>query len=355
MEKSPTDSRRREPPVPPSKTKTRSAGATPFWIVFLPFAFGHYVSFFYRSVNAVLAPPLTAALHLSATQLGLLSSTYFLAFALAQLPVGLALDRYGPRRVQRVLLCVAAIGALLFAHGRSVAALCMARALIGLGVSACFMGAIKAVSYWVEPRRLPSIHSYLIAVGGCGAMSATLPVETLLYAIGWRGLFVVLALATLTAAGIIHCCAPREPAPDTARASTAARPTLRSLLDVYRHPAFRRTTALLLMPHAVAFGLQGLWIGQWLRDAGGLSDDAVAKLLCVGMAAIVVGSLSVGALTEWAGRFGIEPLDVGGIGTALFVLVQVLAMSGAVPLMPALSVAFTLCGTVAGLEYTIVA
>ncbi|PQV54841.1 nitrate/nitrite transporter [Paraburkholderia sp. BL21I4N1] len=335
-----------------SNTEARFSTAALYATVFLPFAFGHYVSFVFRAINAVLAPYLVESLQLSAAQLGLLSSAYFVSFGLAQLPVGLALDRYGPRRVQLVLLGVAALGSLLFAAGNGFGALFIARILTGLGLSACFMGSIKALSYWVDTPKLPSIHGYLLAVGGLGAMSATLPVELALQYLNWRALFVVLAGVTLVPALVIYFVTPHEPLVDR----ITRWPSLRSLLEVYRDRAFRRTISLLLPAHAVAFGLQGLWMGQWLQDVGGLSERHAATLLFIGMGAIVVGSLSIGNITEWAGRrFGMKPLDVAGIGVGLFITVQVLAVLNIVPLIPVITVAFTLIGTIAGLEYTIVA
>lgn len=334
-----------------STDKTGYTFAAMFGLVFLPFAFGHYVSYIFRSINAVLAPYLIATIPLSAVQLGLLSGAYFLSFSLAQLPVGLALDRYGPKRVQLMLLGIAAAGSFLFAQGNSFGSLFLARILIGLGLSACFMSSIKAMSYWVESRRLPSVHGYLLAVGGFGAMSSTLPVSWALGLISWRTLFILLAAATVAVALLILVLVPKDPI----QHRVAQWPSFRSLLDVYRDRSFRRTISLLLAPHTVAFGLQGLWIGQWLHDVGGLSNNETARILFIGMGAIIVGSLSVGKITECAGRYGIKPIDVGGIGVALFVAIQVLAMLNFVPLLPALSITFTLVGTIAALDYTIVA
>jgi MFS family permease len=335
-----------------SETQGRLGTATLYMTVFLPFAFGHYVSFVFRSINAVLAPYLVDALQLSAAQLGLLSSAYFVSFGLAQLPVGMALDRFGPRRVQLTLLGAASAGSLLFAGGNSFGSLFAARVLTGIGLSACFMGTIKALSYWVEPRRLPSIHGYLLAVGGLGAMSATLPVELALRYLTWRTLFVVLAAVTVIPALAIRFFTP----PDPHVHRVARWPTLGSLMEVYRDPAFRRTISLLLPAHAVAFGLQGLWMGQWMQDVGGIGTRETAALLFVGMGAIVVGSLSLGNITEWAGRrFGAKPIDVAGVGVGLFLVVQLLAVLNVVAWIPALTVAFTLIGTIGGLEYTIVA
>lgn len=320
--------------------------------VFLPFALGHYMSFIFRTINAVLTPYLVASLQLGASQLGLLSSAYFVAFGVAQLPVGVALDRYGPRRVQLALLGVAALGSLLFAAGDGFATLFIARVLTGLGLSACFMGSIKVLSHWVPSSRLPSIHGYLLAVGGLGAMSSTLPVALALQHIDWRTLFVVLAGFTLLPALAIGLLTP----PDPVAHRISRLPSLRALFEVYRDPAFRRTIGLLLPSHAVSFGLQGLWMGQWLQDVGGFGAKSAAAFLLIGMGAIVVGSLSLGNLTEWAGRrYGMKPLDVAGCGIGLFLAVQALMIFNMPVSVPLLSVCFTLFGTVAGLEYTIVA
>ena len=156
------------------RTAPRLSGVAVFFYVFLPFALGHYLSSLLRNVNAVLAPNLVGSLSLGTAELGLLTSAFFFSFALVQLPVGIALDRYGPRMVQLVLMLVAALGALLFATGTSFAQLVVARAVIGLGLGGCFMSAVKAISTWISPAKLPSVHGYLIAVGGLGAASATL-------------------------------------------------------------------------------------------------------------------------------------------------------------------------------------
>ena len=83
--------------------------------VFLPFVFGYYIAYLFRTINAVMAAPLATELGLGADDLGLLTSVYFLTFAAAQIPIGMLLDRYGPRRVQSALLLVAAVGSAMFA------------------------------------------------------------------------------------------------------------------------------------------------------------------------------------------------------------------------------------------------
>lgn len=324
-------------------------GPKVFLYVFLPFALGHYLSSLLRNVNAVLAPELMAALSLTAGQLGLLTSAFFLSFALVQLPVGIALDRYGPRKVQLVLLMVAALGALMFARGTSFAELVAARALMGVGLGGCFMSAVKAISASISPAKLPSVQGYMIAVGGLGAATGTMPVRMALDYTDWRGLFTALGAVAVCIAVLIWLLAPR------AAPFSRAAPSMQSVFVVYRDSAFRRTASLMLMPHAVFFGIQGLWMGRWLTDVGHYPHGAVAYLLYLSMAAVIFGAIAVGMLTEWSGRLGIKPLDVGAIGVGLFLLVQAAIVLNYPPSFALLSVMFTLIGTITGIEYAIVA
>ena len=247
----------------------RLSGVAVFLYVFLPFALGHYLSSLLRNVNAVLASHLVGELALTPGQLGLLTSAFFLAFALVQLPVGIVLDRHGPRRVQLAMLLLAACGALLFARGTGFAQLLVARAVMGCGLGGCFMAAVKAVSTWVAPSRLPSVHGYLIAVGGLGAATATTPVRAALEYTDWRGLFVIFGGLVACTGLLIALLTPRTDSPAARRG-----PLPQALREVWRTPGFRSAISLVLAPHAVFFGVQGLWIGRWLSDVARFPEAA---------------------------------------------------------------------------------
>src|SRR4051812_36176382 len=153
----------------------RSLPVNPLVVVFAPFAGGYFLSFFFRNVNAIISRDLAREFSLTPADLGFLTSMYLLAFAAFQLPLGVLLDRYGPRRVVAALLCSAATGALVFGLARDMATLSIGRALIGLGVSAGLMGAIKAFTLWFPLSRLASLNGVYLGVGGLGALAATAP------------------------------------------------------------------------------------------------------------------------------------------------------------------------------------
>ena len=115
-----------------------------FFTAFLPFSLGYFLSFLFRSLNAVVAPALRGELGLDDAAIGLVTSMYLAAFTLAQLPAGVALDRFGPRRVAPVMLLVTALGSVIFALGDGVFVLSVGRALIGLGLSVALMCGFKA-------------------------------------------------------------------------------------------------------------------------------------------------------------------------------------------------------------------
>ena len=169
----------------------------PILLVVIPFGLGYYLSYLYRTVNIVIAKPLAMDLSLTAADLGFLTSVYFFVFALFQTPLGILLDKYGPKNVQVVLLIFAAVGALLFATSTSFLVLSLARGIIGLGVSGCLMAAIKANVNWFPKERLSLVNGWTATFGTLGALSGTIPVEVLYDEFGWRRIFIILSIISL--------------------------------------------------------------------------------------------------------------------------------------------------------------
>ena len=297
--------------------------------VFLPFAFGYFLSYIYRVINAVLAPDLVGELGLDASLLGLLTSVYFLTFAAFQLPLGILLDRYGPRRIEAALLVAAAVGAFLFATAESATHLVLARALIGFGVSACLMGAFKAYVVWFPKERLPMINGWQMAAGGFGALVGTAPVEMALGVTDWRGVFYGAAALTLLAAAILFFAVPEK---EGAHPETTLKDQMRGVADVFTHPLFWRVAPITVLSQAAFLSVQGLWSGPWLRDVAGLSRAEAANDLFWVAAAMIAGFLVMGTLAERLSRVGVRPVTVALWGMAAFMVVMA-ALALEVPLM----------------------
>ncbi len=285
------------------------------FLVFLPFAAGYFLSYFFRSTNAVIAPQLISEVGLNAGDLGLLTAMYFLTFAACQLPLGVLLDRYGPRRVQAGLLLFAVAGALVFSAGDRIEILAMGRALIGFGVAGCLMATVKAGTEWFEARHWPIVNGCALAVGGLGAMSATTPLEATLGVMDWRGVFLLLAAATLAVSLIIFVTVP-EPG-----AARTAQPLVRAFRDIgriYGDAGFWRLAPLTVTSMAANLAIQGLWAGPWLQDVADLGRDAVAHYLLILALALTGGSVVLGVLASWLERFGVPLLVFVGACTLVF-------------------------------------
>ena len=292
--------------------------------LFLPFAAGYFLSYLLRNVNAVIAPELTRELGVSAADLGLLTSAYLLAISAFQLPLGVLLDRYGPRRVESALLLVAAAGSAWFAMGTSLAELALARAAIGLGVCACLMAAFKAFSVWYPVERLPSLNAAVMVAGGLGALAATTPLAWAVPVFGWRGLFLVLAGLTVLAALVIFTT-PEKPV-QAAGATLVSQ--LREMLGVLRSRAFWRYPAMTATGLGGFVALQGLWAVPWLMEVGGQTREVAAFHMLLTTLAMVAGFLGTALFIGPLRRRGVRPGQVMAIGNALGLLVMLALWQG---------------------------
>lgn len=286
--------------------------------VFLPFAAGFYLSYLFRNINAVIADSITTELGLDAGQFGLLTSVYFLTFAAAQLPVGILLDRYGPRRVQSGLFVIAAAGAALFALSESFLLLVLSRALIGLGVAAALAAGLKAIVLWFPKERLPLANGWMVMLGALGAVTATTPVEALLASTGWRELFLYLAALTALCALVVYLVVPDAPSVQRAVDQEMA-PGLRA---VFTDRRFWRLAPLSATSIGTAWALQGLWAAGWLTDVERFDRPALVRHLLVMAVALCVGALLIGWAADRLRSRGISLRMLLGCLAALFIAAQ---------------------------------
>ena len=301
--------------------------------VFIPFSLGYYFSYLIRNVNAIIAPDLISDLGLDASSLGLLTSAYFISFALVQLPMGIFLDRYGPRRVEATLLLFAATGSLIFSLSESLPSLIFGRTLIGLGVASCLMAAFKANTEWFRAERLPLANGCVLAMGGLGAMTATAPIEALLGYTDWRGVFAGFALLALFISGVIYIVVPRRGERNIQVESF--REQLMGVRHVLSSRQFWRVAPACAAVQAGYLAVQGLWVGPWLQDVAKLSRVDIAEHLFVLAISVIAGFFVLGSVTERFGRRGVSNLTVAQGSLYLFLASQFMIILQ-VPLAPML-------------------
>ncbi len=305
------------------------------------------MSYVYRMVNAVLAPTLAQEFGLSAGGLGLLSSVYFFAFAVVQLPFGLLLDRFGPRKVNAILLLVAAAGGAWFAHAESAGAAIAARALIGVGVSVCLMASFTAFVLWYPPERIATMNGIAFSAGAVGAMTATVPLEMLLRVWPWRDAFMLIVAATLAVSLVLWLWVPEKSVPRRGD----WREQTRGLRGLLADPAFLRIAICLGLSQFAAVALQTLWIATWLRDVAGYSQAEVARGLLAVNVAMIVGYMAFGRAADVVQRRGRSPLPLLLFGVGLSSVSLLLIIVGVKSLL--LWCVFVAAGTAVVLGYAI--
>jgi MFS family permease len=288
--------------------------------VFVPFAASYYLSYFFRTINALISSDLVADFNLSARSLGLLTSVFFLS-AFFQVPVGVLVDRVGLRRVQSVLLLVTAIGAVMFSFGAAVWVLVLARALVGLGAGAAVVVGFKAIATWYPRERLALMNGCFVMVGSLGAVMATAPAEVLLASIGWRGLFQAFAFMAVICAAATFILVP-----DESRLSTTTGANLGAILADKR---LWRLAPLSTMCISTAWAFQGLWAAPWMEDVENLSRPAIVRHLFVMAVALSLGSLLLGAGAHFLRRRGVRAQDVMLVVAGVFIFAELVLILGA--------------------------
>lgn len=297
-----------------------------FLPLYLCFAAAYVLSYTYRTANAVISPELSASLGIGASSLGLLTSVYFVAFAAMQIPAGMLLDRYGPRRIEPVLLTVAGCGALAFAASDDLAGLAFARALIGAGVSVCLMAPLKAIATWYSTERQASLASWMMVAGGIGALLSTAPLATALTLLSWRGIFVVLAVATFASALCIFWVVPDTPAHSRV---AGWQYQWAGVKRVFGSARFWWVAPLCAVATGSFMAIQGLWSVPWLMEVDGYSRMVAADHLLVLGIVILGGYLGLGFFATTLRRFGIGARHLLAAGFGLNILMLALIVTQA--------------------------
>ncbi len=288
------------------------------WAVVAVFLLAYWLSFFYRSTNAVIADDLTRDVGIGAGALGLMTSLFFLTFAAVQLPLGSALDRFGARFVTPALLLAAVAGSALFALADTFTGLAVGRALIGLGMAGVLMGSLKAFASLFPPTAFASVSSLFVGLGSLGALAAATPLAWLASTVGWRAVFGWGALLVLLAAAAIVLVA-REPV--GARRITSTASGAGGFSRVFRDEDFWRFAPLTLAVTGGLFAWQGLWAGPFLTQRLGLEALAAGNVLMAMGLGVTAGFLGSGFV---AARFGVARTVAGGAGAFLLALLLLL-------------------------------
>lgn len=302
----------------------------------------YMVSQFLRGSVAVIAPDLTAAVGLTAGELGLLSSVFFFTFAAAQLPLGVALDRYGPRRVLMICATLTIAGTVLFALSHSARGLIAGRALMGLGVSSSFMAALAVYARRFPPERFGTLTGLHYGIGSTGSLLATAPLAWAAAMIGWRGSFLAVAGVNLVIALIVVAVLKDASAGPPLGRRERLGEALAGIWTVMRMASVGRLFLMNLAAYSSFALFVALWGGPYLSHVYGFGLTERGDLLLVPALAQMLGAFLWGP-TDRLFRGHKLPVALGAVGTVL--CLAVVALWGQLP-FPALIVWMAVFGAV---------
>lgn len=286
---------------PTAERGPRSSPAGFILLVFLPLAFSYALSYFLRNINATLVPQLIGEFSLAAAPLGLLTSAYFLGFVFALVPVAIAIDRYGPNRVQALLLLVLALGATGFGSSIDVQSLAVSRAAIGIGSAGALIAGLKVIATFDFGERQPLVNGIFIGIGTLGSVASTLPIEAAVKVVGWRQIFICAgAFAVLLSLTLM--LSPRRPASRDRNSASNGSCFWRVLSDRW-YLGFFPLSAFVV---GSSWALQGLWAGPWLAHVARAESGAVAWYLFAMGLSLCVSAFGTGALALALRRRGVS-------------------------------------------------
>ena len=279
-------------------------------IIFAIFAFGFFISNLLRSITATLTPVLTNEFNLTAGNLGLLAGGYFLGFSLMQIPAGLLLDRYGPKKVVAYFLLIALVATISFAFAKSFTGLLISRFFIGVGVSVCLMGPLTGYRVWFKEKYQQRANSWMLMVASFGFVVSTLPVQTLLPMIGWRSIFLLIVFLILLSVILILLFTPNW----QAERNTENNSVTDGLVEIWKNKFFISLIPIAFFNYGGVQAIQTLWAGPWMLNVSGFSPLASATGLFWINITMLFGFLVWGYLLPKFSAYGIDSIKIVKIG-----------------------------------------
>ena len=260
--------------------------------IFLVFALSYYISNLLRAITATISPNLTSEFDLSAGDLGLLGGGYFLGFAAVQIPLGYLLDNKGPKKIVSYFLLIAVLGMISFSLSENFITLLISRILIGIGVGACLMGPLTAYRIWYQDETQQRANSWMLMVGAIGMLSSSLPVQFFLPIIGWRMIFITLALLTIFCIILIIFFIPNW---NKANIQSNAKDN-GSLKEIWSDKFFKSLVPMGFFNYGGLFAIQTLWAGPWMIKVSGYTPEQSANGLFLIYFSLLISFLSWGYL-----------------------------------------------------------
>ena len=298
------------------------------WAVFIITSLSFFLSQFYRASNAVIAPQLTNDLCLDTQGLGLISASFFYAFALTQIPISMLLDKVGPRRMMTALSLLGTVGALVFAWADSLPLGLMGRIFLGVGMACHLMGTLKLLTVWFGALSFATLSGIVFSIGTVGNMAATIPLVLLVQMMGWRMTFVLIGGINLLITIILYVVVRDSPqqqefvVPSTSEAATNPLRYFSGLSVLLKKADYWIISLGTFVRYGIFAAFQTLWAGPYLIEVMGLSAVNTGNLIFLMNVGLVLGGPTWGILSDrlFKTRKWIVLLGLGMLSLITFII-----------------------------------
>jgi MFS family permease len=302
--------------------KTRE-GSAAFVAPLLVLALGHMISNLLRTLPAISADVLARDIGVTAEGLAGLTGAYHFAFAAGQIPLGVALDRFGVRPVSLALLATVTVGAALSAMVGGPVGFLLTQVVLGLGSCGMLLCPMTLAAKTLSPARFGLWSGLIQATGNVGMLLSASPLAWLVENSSWRVGFLVSAALAVGVAVLVLWLVPRPVPPAM---PPGPRPSLlaeaRDVVRLGVSPLLRGMMFLAFASFAIIMGLRGLWGGPWLMEVKGLTRIEAGNVLLFFTLALILGPALSGLLDRVLGHRRLV-LAAGHVLAALFVLLVV--------------------------------
>ncbi len=269
----------------------------------------YIVSQFLRNSVGVIAPDLAAEIGLSPWEIGLLSSIYFFCFAAIQLPLGVALDRFGPKLCMLVSIALTVVGCATFALAPSAGGLIAGRALLGFGTACFLMAPVALYARWFRPERFSTLVGIHLGIGSLGAVLATAPMAFATASFGWRATFLGVGAFSVVVGVLAWLIVSDDPPGAQAKPRRESlRESVAGIWEVIRTPSIGRIFAVQLTSYPSYVLVIGLWGGPYLTHIYGFDLKGRGEILFVAALAQIAGSFFWGPSDRLFGRYKVPVL-----------------------------------------------
>ena len=291
-----------------------------FFYIMLVLCAGYTVSQFLRTSLGVLSPNLMHDFNINPNNMGLLGGVFFLSFAIFQIPAGILIDKYGPRKVMSSVIIFAVLGSIIFALSNSFYTLLIGRVLMGLGCSICLMGSLVLITRWTDSDQFSKLAGIILAVGGIGGLLATTPLSYFSELYGWRLSF-WLATAVTFCVMLLYYFILEDRKNELILNRSNETISLKNLLFILKERNFKFMIPMSLMSYSSLVVILGLWGAPYLKDIHGLDTVERGKILMLMAISWNVGSFVFGRLRSIFGNYkNVVIFGATGVIILLFIL-----------------------------------